>query len=172
MASRGCDRAPERRSVPGSSCRPSKPARNVESPGAQPHQRLVAVIALVGHHLFDPRTLRLHRLDLLRRLDQGLRQRGPIAIRRILHRHRDDGARVHVDRVLGLVGQVRPTVLHLRDLRVRVLRRFPLLVRCLVVPPRPVEPSQIRLRRRLHTRRFRQPPDERLVGLPHRSPEG
>ena len=28
--------------------------------------------------------------------------------------------------MLGLVGQVRPTVLHLCDLRVRVLRRFPL----------------------------------------------
>ena len=55
----------------------------------------------------------------------GCRSRAP-ALRRILHRHRDDGSRVHVDPVLGLVGQVRPTVLHLRDLRGRVLRRFTL----------------------------------------------
>ena len=132
---------------------------------AEPHQRLVAVIALVGHHLFDPRALRLHRFNLFGRDDQRLRQRGRITVRCILHRHRDDGARVHVDPVLGLVSQVRPTVLHLRDLRVRILRRFPLLVRRLLVLPRPVEPSQLRPRRRLHTRRFRQPTNERLVGF-------
>ena len=52
-----------------------------------------------------------------------------------------------------------------RDLRVRVLRRFPLLVRRLLVLPRPVEPSQLRPRRRLHTRCFRQPTNESLVGF-------
>ncbi len=109
--------------------------------------------------------MRPHRFNLFGRDDQRLRQRGRITVRCILHRHRDDGARVHVDPVLGLVSQVRPTVLHLRDLRVRILRRFPLLVRRLLVLPRPVEPSQLRPRRRLHTRRFRQPPNERLVGF-------
>ena len=74
---------------------------------AEPHQRLVAVIALVGHHLFDPRALRLHRFNLFGRHDQRLRQRGRITVRCILHRHRDDGGRVHVDPVLGLVSQVR-----------------------------------------------------------------
>ena len=34
---------------------------------ARPQQRLVAVMALVGHHLFDTRALRLHRFNLLRR---------------------------------------------------------------------------------------------------------
>ena len=56
-------------------------------------------------------------------------------------------------------------VLHLRDLRVRVLRRFPLLVRRFLVLPRTVEPSQLRPRQRLNTRRLRQPPNERLVGF-------
>lgn len=32
---------------------------------AKPDQRLIAVIALVGHHLLNPRTVRLHRLNLL-----------------------------------------------------------------------------------------------------------
>ena len=83
----------------------------------------------------------------------------------ILHRHRHDGPRVHVDPVLGLVRQVRPAVLHLRDLRVRVVRRFPVLVRRLLVLPRPVEPSQLGTRRRLHPRRVRQTPNERFVGF-------
>ena len=77
----------------------------------------------------------------------------------------DEGSRLQVDSVLGLVGQVRPTVLHLRDLRVRILWRLPLLVRRLPILPRPVEPSQVRPRRRLHPGRFRQPPYERLVGF-------
>ena len=104
-------------------------------------------------------------LHLLGRRDQRLRQRRRIAVGCILHRHRHHGPRVHVDPVLGLVSQVRPAVLHLRDLRVRVLRRFPVLVRRLLVLPRPVEPSQIRPRRGLHTGRFRQPPNERFVGF-------
>ena len=132
---------------------------------AECHQSLVAVVPLVGDNLFNPRTVRLHQLHLLGRHDQRLRQRRRIAVRCILHRHRDDGSRVHVDPVLGLVGHVRPTVLHLRDLRVRVLRRFPLLVRRLLVLPRPVEPSQIRPRRCLHPGRLRQTPHERLVGF-------
>ena len=62
---------------------------------------------------------------------------------------------------------VRPSFifLHLRDLRVRVLRRFPLLVRRLLVLPGPVETSQIRPRRCLHPGRLRQTPHERLVGF-------
>ena len=68
--------------------------------------------------------------------------------------------------MLCLVGQVSPTVLHLRDLRVRIDPAEPLLVRRLLVLPRPVEPSQIRPRRRLHPGRCRQPPNERLVGFP------
>ena len=35
-----------------------------------------------------------------------------------LDRHAHDGARVDVRRLLGVVGQARPTVLHLRDLRI------------------------------------------------------
>ena len=97
-------------SCPASSADPAPaPIRNCESqsPRAPP---AIAVVALVGDHLFDPRTVRLHQLHLLGRHRQRLRQRRRIAGRRILHRHRDDGSRVHVHPVLGLVGQVRPTV--------------------------------------------------------------
>ena len=68
--------------------------------------------------------------------------------------------------MLRLVGQVRPTVLHLCDLRVRVLRRLPLLVRRLPVLPGPVKPRQLRSRRRLNPRCLRQLTHERLVRFP------
>ncbi len=69
--------------------------------------------------LFDPSTVRLHQLHLLNRRDQRRRQRRRIAGRCILHRRRDDGPRIHVDPMLRIVGQMRPAVLHLRDLPVR-----------------------------------------------------
>ena len=53
-------------------------------------------------------TVRLHQLHLLGRRGQRLRQRGRIAIGGILHRHRHDGPRVHVDPVLDPVTSSRP----------------------------------------------------------------
>ncbi len=130
------------------------------------HQRRVAVIPLVGHHLFDALTVRLNRLHLLRRLRQRLRQRRRITLRRVLNRHRQERSRLQVDTVLRLVGQMRPTVLHLRDLRVRVLRRRPLFIRRLPALPRTVETRQLRPRRRRNARCLRQPPHERVVRVP------
>ena len=42
--------------------------------------------------------------------------------------HADQGSRFQVGRVLGLVPEVRATVLHLRDARVRVWRMLPVRV--------------------------------------------
>jgi hypothetical protein len=43
-----------------------------------------------------------------------------------LDRNRDDGTGLRIHRMLGLVGQVRPAILHLRNLRVRIVRMRPI----------------------------------------------
>ena len=48
--------------------------------------------------------------------------------------HGDDGLRFQVDRVLGFVRQVRTTILHLRDLGVRVMRVLPVVIGDLLRP--------------------------------------
>ena len=50
--------------------------------------------------LRPPHPPRLHRLDLLGRHRQRLRQRRRVALRRILHGHREDGSRLQVAPVL------------------------------------------------------------------------
>ena len=75
--------------------------------------------------------------------------------------------------MLGLVRQVRPPVLHLRDLRVRIRRALPVLVRALLRPA-PIQPRQRRARRRANSRRLRQTRQVLLVRLarvaPHDAP--
>ena len=125
---------------------------------AEPHQHLVAVIALVGHHLFDPHTSGSTASTCSAAMTSVS---GSVAVSPsdASCTVTDTMARVSMSTPCSALWvKVRPTVLHLRDLRVRVLRRVPLVVRHLLVLPRPVEPSQIRPRRRFHTRRFRQPP--------------
>ena len=93
----------------------------------QRDQGLVAVVPLIRGHLGHASTRRQHGFDSLRRGGQRLDHRRRVACTGILHGDADHGARLQVDRVLGLVGQVRPAVLHLRGLRVRVLRMRPIL---------------------------------------------
>ena len=80
---------------------------------------LVRVVALVGHHLAR---LRPHLRQLPLRLVQRDRQRRRVSSVHRLHRQPDDGSGFHIDRVLELVRQVCPAVLHLRDPRLRVMR--------------------------------------------------
>ena len=121
---------------------------------------------LVGHHLFDPHDRSAAPLQPAR--PPSISVSGSVAVS-------PSDASCTVTATMAPVSMstpcsvlwarcVRPS-LHLRDLRVRVLRRFPLLVRRFLVLPRTVEPSQLRPRRRLNTRRLRQPPNERLVGF-------
>jgi hypothetical protein len=55
---------------------------------------------------------------MLGRVNQRLDAGGRIAVVRVLHGHADDRPGLEIDGMLGSVGQVRPAVLHLRDLRV------------------------------------------------------
>jgi len=66
--------------------------------------------------------------------------------------------------MLGFVRQVRAAVLHLRDLRVGVLRMRPVVVRPFLLPL-PIEARQVRARRRLHARRLRQLRQKVLIAL-------
>ena len=64
--------------------------------------------------------------------------------------------------MLGLVGQVRPPVFHLRHPRIRIVRMGPFGVRRLL-RARSVEPRQLGSRRRRHARRLGQPRQERDI---------
>lgn len=57
--------------------------------------------------------------------------------------------------MLGFVRQVRPAALHFRDLRVGILWMDPVVVRAFLLPF-PIDPRQIRARRRVDARRLRQ----------------
>ena len=129
----------------------------------KPNHRLVAVIPLVAHDLGDSRSA-VHRGDVIRRFDQRLDHRRGVAGVGVLHGHPHDGARLQIHRVLGGVRQMRAAVLHLRDLRIGIVRRRPVLVRPLLLPF-PIEPRQLGPRGRSDARRFGEPSQPRLVRL-------
>ena len=83
------------------------------------------MVALVADQLRDAGPRRQHRVDLLGGGDQRLEHRLGVARIRVLDTDADHRARPQVHGMLGLVRQARPAVLHLRDLRVRVLGRLP-----------------------------------------------
>ena len=90
----------------------------------------MAVVALVGDHLGYAATGREHRFDLSAAVTNVSTHFVSPALASCTATP-TDRARLHVDHVLGPVGQVRPAVLifvifHLRDLRVRVLRMRPM----------------------------------------------
>ena len=62
------------------------------------------------------------------------RQRRGVPFVGVSQTHGDDGLRFQVDRVLGFVRQVRATILHLRDLGVRVMRVLPVVIGDLLRP--------------------------------------
>src|SRR5918996_4719820 len=70
-------------------------------------QRLVAVIALVADDVFDALPVGPHGLDLLGGLNQRLDARRRVALVGVLHSDADDRAGLQINRVLGLVRQVR-----------------------------------------------------------------
>jgi hypothetical protein len=80
------------------------------------------VVALVGDDLLDhgDRVIRHggDGLELLGGFGQRLLEGGRVAFVGALHGDADDRARLPIDGVLGLVGQMRPAIRHLRDLRV------------------------------------------------------
>jgi hypothetical protein len=86
-----------------------------------------------------------------------------------LHRDPDDRAGLQVDGFLGLVRQVRAPVFHLRDLRVRIVRMGPIVVRALLLPF-PIDPRQVGAGWRLDARRLRELRQEILIALPGVAP--
>src|SRR5450755_1231875 len=107
-----------------------------------PLDHRAAVVALIRNQLFDPANVDLGRIagpqlglapHLFRhrhaRFAQRLVQRRRVALIRTLQRHRHHRTRVQIDRVLGLVRQVRAPVFHLRHSRILVRWTLPLLVR-------------------------------------------
>ena len=103
------------------------------------------------------------------RLGQRLRNRRRVAFVRSLNRDCNQGARIQVDRMLGLVGQMRATVLHLRDLRVGIGRARPVLVRGLVATTA-IQPRQRGPRRSPDPGLLRQPRQEFVVLLSRVAP--
>ena len=88
---------------------------------------------------------------------------------RALHRDGHDRAGLQIDGVLGLVRQVRAAVLHLRDLRVGIVRMRPVVVRALLLPL-PIEPRQVLARRRLDARGLRELRQKLLIALARVAP--
>jgi hypothetical protein len=148
-----------------------------------PHSRLrqiahdfLAVIALVGNDLTRP--FRIHPLarffavgflrcfcNPLARFGDRLHDGSRVAFVSRLHRDRHDRARLHVHGVLGLVGQMRAPVFHLRDTGFRVMRMLPFVVAPLILPL-PVQLRQLLPRRRFNPALFRQTRQKLVVLFP------
>ena len=147
--------------------------------GRQIREHLITVVPLVRDDLVNhPRVVVSHRghsLQVLSRSRERLRDRRGVTLIGPLDGHAHDGAGLHVDRVLGFVREVRAAVLHLRDARVGVVRMLPVRVAALL-RARPIQPRQIRPRRRLDARGLRQPRQTLLIRFaripPHDAPQG
>jgi hypothetical protein len=87
-----------------------------------------------------------------------------------LHGDADDRAGVEIDGVLGLVCQMCPAVLHLRDLGVGIVRMRPVVIRARLLPF-PIDPRQIGARRRPDARGYGELRQKLLVALAAVSPD-
>jgi hypothetical protein len=103
-----------------------------EIEGRQIHQHLIAVIPPVRHdvvgHRRPPVRCRRDGFELPDRDRRRLRDGGRIALISNPARSRHNRAGLHVDGVLGFVGQMRAPVFHLRDARVGVVRVPPVFI--------------------------------------------
>ena len=135
-----------------------------DADGLEIDHRLITVIPLVGDDLFQrlrrPSTPTCAASTCSAAANRRLDDRRRIALVGALQRDRDDGARLQVDRMLGLVGQMRAAIFHLRDLRIGIVGIRPVLVRGLLLAL-PVQPRQVVARRRLDARRLREPRQKR-----------
>ncbi len=107
---------------------------------------------------------------------QRPRQSRRVAFIGWIDRCRNDDAGVEIDRVLGLVGQMRGAVLHPRDLRIRIGRARPILVRKLLALPPAIEPDEVVDRRRFDATLLRHLRQHLAIGLaaiaPHDGSQG
>ncbi len=140
---------------------------------AQVYQRVVAVVSLVGHHFTGPSLVDLlthpfivgNCTQVLAGLIDGVADCLGVTDNRIAHVHRQDHAAVHVHRVLGFVRQMRRAIFHLGDLRVRIVRVLPVVVRAFFLAFS-IKFGQIFPRRRLDAALLCQLREELLILLP------
>jgi hypothetical protein len=85
-----------------------------------------------------------HGFELLGGLGKRVSHGGRIALIRVLHCDANDHARVEIDRMLGLLGQMSPAILHLRDLGVGIVRMGPVMIRPLLLAL-PIDARQVGL---------------------------
>jgi hypothetical protein len=114
-------------------------------PVVQRLQPVARMIAFVGDQL-GRRFRRRRRVDggqVFGRGRERARQGRGVALVGGVHLGRDHRAGVEVQSVLGLVGEMRPAILQLGDLRVRVGRAFPVGVGQLLVLAGAVQPDQV-----------------------------
>ena len=103
--------------------------------------------------------------EVARRRLQRAGQRRRVAFVGRVDRRRHDDAGVEVDRMLGLVGEMRRPVLHPGDLRIRIGRARPVLVRQLLALAGAIEPDEIVDRRRCDAALLRHPGQHLAIGL-------
>src|SRR5437879_2138791 len=138
-------------------------------------QGVIAVVSLVGDRL--DRSLRVHPFahlfiisgagdlgDMLTRLGKGFQDRCRVARVARGDRHCHHRACFQIHRMLGLVGQVRASVLQLGNARLRVVRIDPILIRSLV-GSLTIELRQLLPCGRSNPRFLRQPPEKLLIVL-------
>ena len=148
------------------------------------HHR-AAVVALVGDHLARP--LRVDLLyefavvgirdysgDALACFSYRLLNRRGISFIGPVQRDGDNGAGLHVHRMLGFVSQMRAAILHLGDARIGIVRMPPIIIRSLL-RALAVQLRQLLARRRFDAALFCQPCQELFVALsgiaPHNRPQ-
>ena len=145
-----------------------------DADGGERDHRLVTVIPLVPNHVGEASTGRQDRFHVGGGGDERLDQCRRVPVVGVLHRDAHDGARLQVHRMLRGVRQVRASVLHLRDFRVRILGVRPVVVGPFLLAL-PVEPGQFSPRRCGDTgcrREPRQPGLVRLARVPaHDAPQ-
>ncbi len=104
------------------------------------------MVALVRDELGHRRLAAGH-FEVRLRAHQRVRQRLRIALVSRVQRRGHDDLALEIDRVLGLVREVRPTVLHPRDPAVGVRRRHPIAITDLLVVTMAIEAPRVLLPR-------------------------
>jgi len=131
------------------------------------------VIAFVSHNFFNHQTARIRRhtpvipdfAQRFGRTGQSSRQRRRVALIGRMNLGRHNRSRLQINGVLGLVGQMGATVLHLGDFRVRVVGVVPLVVAALLALPLTVQTGQVLRTRRLDPRGLGQSGQEFAIRL-------
>ena len=131
------------------------------------------MIAFVGHQLGGRlgARCRLNRREVPGGARQRARQGRGVAPVGRMHLGRDHRAGIEIDRVLGLVGQMRAAVLQLGDPRVRIGRALPLRVGQLLAFAVAIQPDQVLGRRRLDAALLGHPRQHLAVALAGVAPD-